>query len=150
MTQPFVHLRVHSEYSILDGIVRIPAYLQHCEAHNMPVAALTDVMNLFGVVKFYKQALAKKCKPILGADIVLQVEKELSTCTLLCKNSQGYRNLIELISKAYLARNEQDQPVIQWDYLCEKNQGLLVLSGAEQETLVGLCYARTLLVHSNI
>ena len=76
MTKPFVHLHLHSEYSIVDGTVRIPALMDQCVQDNMPAVSLTDQGNLFGLVKFYRKALASGIKPIIGVDLKLQDEDD--------------------------------------------------------------------------
>ena len=86
MSEPFIHLQVHSEYSIVDSIVRIDDYIKRAVELKMPAIALTDQNNLFALVKFYRKALQAGIKPIIGADIVLCYKKQLSHCTLLCKN----------------------------------------------------------------
>ena len=72
MTAPFVHLHLHTEYSIVDGTVRIPALIDRCVEEDMPAVALTDHGNLFGLVKFYRRALAAGVKPIIGVDLKLR------------------------------------------------------------------------------
>ena len=100
----FVHLRCHSEYSITDGIVRIDDYVDKAFDQNMPALALTDLNNVFGLVKFYKKAREKGIKPILGAD--LWIENEINRdqpyrLMLLCQTLDGYTKLCALISRAY-------------------------------------------------
>lgn len=129
MSASFIHLRTHSEYSLIDGIVRIDDYVQQAIELQMPAIALTDHMNLFGMVKFYRKALAAGIKPIIGADIVLQFEGETSACTLLCKDQEGYQNLTVLLSRAYLEGQQTQQPIIQWEWIATASAGLIVLSG---------------------
>ncbi|OGO90723.1 MAG: DNA polymerase III subunit alpha [Coxiella sp. RIFCSPHIGHO2_12_FULL_42_15] len=129
MSTVFVHLRVHSEYSMRDGIVRIDDYVKQVKTLQMPAAAITDHVNLFALVKFYRAALAEGIKPIIGADILLQHEEEVSQCTLLCKNQQGYQHLTVLLSRAYTEGQATQQPLIQWSWLAERAAGLIILSG---------------------
>ena len=101
----FVHLRCHSEYSITDGIVRIDDYVDKAFEENMPALALTDLNNVFGLVKFYKKAREKGIKPILGAD--LWIENEINRdqpyrILALCQNDKGYLALSEILTRAYL------------------------------------------------
>ena len=99
----FIHLRVHSEYSIVDGLFRTGSLIKSCVDHNMPAVALTDQSNLCGLVRFYKAANSAGVKPIVGADCWIQHEDESPVkVVLLCKNQQGYHNLTELLSQAYL------------------------------------------------
>jgi DNA polymerase-3 subunit alpha len=101
----FVHLRCHSEYSITDGIVRIDDYVNKAFEANIPALALTDLNNVFGLVKFYKAAREKGIKAILGAD--LWIENEINRdqpyrILALCQNDKGYLALSEILTRAYL------------------------------------------------
>ena len=92
----FVHLTVHSEYSLVDGVVRVPALLEQVEGMGMPAVALTDQSNVFAMVKFYRAAVARGIKPIIGADLWVgdSVEdREPSRVTLLCADGSGFRHL---------------------------------------------------------
>ena len=106
----FVHLRLHSEYSITDGIVRLDAALDCAVADAMPALALTDLGNLFGMVKFYTAARARGLKPIVGCDVWVCDEAEpgsqregAARLLLLVKNRQGYLRLCELLTGAYVS-----------------------------------------------
>lgn len=141
----FVHLRVHSEYSIVDGMLRLANLMQAAADDAMPAIALNDYGNCFALIKFYKQALSHGIKPILGADIEWSLGEENHTtyhCSLLCMNDQGYRNLKILLSKAYLEGQEQwGRPVVQWSWLQQYADGLIVLSGALQSDLASALLA---------
>ena len=104
MSPRFVHLRLHTEYSLVDSVIRVPQLMQTVAAMNMPAVALTDQGNLFALVKFYKAAQAQGIKPIIGADLQLRDIEADSSCsvTLLCCDTQGYRNLSILITRSYL------------------------------------------------
>ncbi len=130
MTTPFIHLRVHTEYSIVDGIVRIKELVKQAANANMPAIAVTDHVNLFALVKLYRAAIAAGVKPIIGADVVFEEEEGRSTATLLCKNDLGYRHLTELISRAYTEGQKEGEVLIQWEWLKAVKEGLIVLSGA--------------------
>jgi DNA polymerase-3 subunit alpha len=129
----FVHLHLHTEYSILDGIVRIPALLEKCRSLNMPAVALTDRGNLFGLVKFYRKALSSGIKPLIGVD--LQIANDAGTgdsdgLVLLCQNLHGYRNLTQLVTRTYLEGQHRGVPMARRDWLTpESCAGLLALSG---------------------
>jgi len=123
----FVHLQCHSEYSICDSLVRIPQLMDKAKAMRMPAIALTDYMNLFATVKFYRRAQSAGLKPILGADIVLDHEGKQTRETVLCANQTGYRNLTCLISQAYCDRGQGD-PIITWEALKLASDGLIILS----------------------
>lgn len=116
-----------------DGLVRIPALANAAQAMAMPAVALTDQDNLFAVVKFTRKVLAAGVKPIIGADITLatdQADGKTVVATLLCQNPTGYRNLIQIISMAYLEGQASGEPVVAWDWLVNHAEGLIVLSGA--------------------
>jgi DNA polymerase-3 subunit alpha len=128
----FVHLRCHSEYSITDGIVRIDDYVEKASIDNMPALALTDLNNVFGLVKFYKKAREKGIKPILGAD--LWIENEINRdqpyrILALCQNDKGYLALSEILTRAYLENQYRGRAEIKKSWLLEKNEGLIILSG---------------------
>ena len=94
----FVHLNCHSEYSIVDGILRLKPLIGKVAKFGMQAVALTDQSNLFGIVKFYKTAISMGVKPIIGCDVWLSNNNEYSErLTLLCQNNIGLKNLILLI-----------------------------------------------------
>ncbi|THE26059.1 DNA polymerase III subunit alpha [Vibrio cholerae O1 biovar El Tor] len=135
MSDPkFIHLRIHSDFSMVDGLSKVPPLVKKVAAMGMPAMALTDFTNLCGLVKFYSTAHNCGVKPIIGADFTLQSEEfgdELTKLTLLAKNNVGYKNLTLLISKAYLRGHVQHQPVIDKAWLVEHAEGLIVLSGGK-------------------
>ncbi|NNF66426.1 MAG: PHP domain-containing protein, partial [Gammaproteobacteria bacterium] len=133
MTEPatFVHLRVHSEYSLVDSTVRVKALMQVVAKAAMPAVALTDENNLFAMVKFYRAAEARGIKPIVGADLWLRPDDEHDPTrfTLLCQNKAGYSNLTRLLTRAYLENDNNGKTVIQRAWLESASEGLIVLSG---------------------
>ena len=134
MEVPFVHLRLHSEYSMMDGIVRIKPLVQQAAQMGMPAIALTDVTNFFGLVKFYKAAQSAGVKPICGADLQVlnPIEDGVSSwVTLLVLNQEGYRNLTKLISRAYQEGQVQGKPFVQRQWISDASDGLIVLTGRE-------------------
>ena len=126
---PFIHLKTHSEYSLVDSIVDIDTLVTRAVENKMPAIAITDRVNLFGLVKFYKKALESGVKPIIGADLIIKEDKEFFLLTALCKNQKGYANLRELISKAYLQGQVNGIPTISWEWLIAAREGLIILSG---------------------
>lgn len=129
----FVHLRVHSEYSLVDGVVRVKPLAKAVAKQQMPAVALTDQSNLFALVKFYRAVISQGVKPIVGVDIYLQGERvanELSRMTLLCLNNTGYLNLTRLISRSYIEGQMQGVATVKREWVKEANEGLLALSGA--------------------
>ena len=132
MTPQFVHLRLHSEYSLVDGLVRIKPLAKKVAEMGMPAVALTDFNNFFGLVKFYKATQAAGIKPILGADLLVQDETGEGKPTqllLLVADQSGYQNLTKLISRAYQEGQRQAVPMIMKSWLKDHNQGLIALSG---------------------
>ncbi|MGB2287500.1 MAG: DNA polymerase III subunit alpha [Porticoccaceae bacterium] len=132
MTAPFVHLRLHSEYSLVDGLIRIKPLAAKVAELGMPAVALTDFNNFFGLVKFYKACQANGVKPILGADMLVLNENGEGNATqlvLLVADQTGYQNLTKLLSKAYQEGQRQGVPTIRRSWLTESSDGLIALSG---------------------
>lgn len=126
----FVHLKCHTEYSVVDGLVTISGLLDAAKADAMPAVAITDLNNIFALVKFYKKARPMGIKPIAGAEVVVRFENTSSRVTLLCMNNQGYLHLSELLTQAYTQGQEKTgTPEVSWAWLEEKNKGLIALSG---------------------
>lgn len=133
MQQKFVHLKIHSEYSLIDGLVRIKPLLDDVIAKDMRAVAITDHCNLFAVVKFFQNALKKGVKPIIGCDIPWyypENPEQLFSMVLLCQNSIGYRNLTRLVSKGYLEGQDNGSVKINFNWILEHQEGLIALSGA--------------------
>ena len=136
MSPRFAHLRVHTEYSLVDSLVRVKDLVAACAERELPAVALTDECNLFAMVKFYRAAEAAGIKPILGADLWLDEPADRdqpSRFTLLCRNQEGFGNLTELISLAYTQGQHRGQPRIHRDWLTPTRcQGLIALSGGRE------------------
>ena len=135
MTARFVHLRLHTEYSLVDGLVRVKPLIKAVAAAGMPAVAVTDMSNMCALVKFYKTAMGGGIKPICGADIWLASRDEdgpLTRLTLLAMDAGGYRNLTELISRGWTEGQHNDLVVIQRDWLKQASAGLIALSGARE------------------
>ena len=130
----FVHLRLHSEYSVTDGIVRLDAAVRRAVEDGMPALALTDSANVFGMVKFYRAARAAGVKPLIGADCWIQNASETdkpSRLLLLCASRAGYLRLCELLSRAWLKNQHRARAEIARSWLRESGtEGLIALSGA--------------------
>ena len=132
MKNEFVHLRLHSEYSLVDGLVSIKPLAAKAADMAMPAVALTDFNNFFGLIKFYKASQAAGVKPIVGADLLVLDEDGEGSPTqlvLLAADQQGYKNLTNLISKAYQDGQRMGVPTIKRSWLPEFSQGLIALSG---------------------
>ena len=131
MKASFIHLNVHSEFSIRDSLISIDHLVALAEQQRMPAVALTDYSNLFGMIKFFKKARAKGIKPIIGAQVRVLDDTEVSQMTLLCQNEQGFSHLKQLLSKAYLeGQTAEGQPQVKRDWVVEYSSGLIALSGA--------------------
>lgn len=132
--QNFVHLRLHSEYSMVDGICRINPTIEKIAELDMPAVALTDHANFCGLIKFYKKSRALGIKPIVGVDLMVNDESsdsESFRIAVLCMNDQGYLNAKILISKAYQENQKRGVPTVNKSWFKELNEGLIVLSGAK-------------------
>ena len=131
----FVHLRLHTEFSIVDGTNRVDDVVQAAADDGQPALAITDLNNLFGAIKFYKAAQAKGVKPLIGADVWVQAtgreDAPLARLLLLVQNQQGYLNLCELLSRAWTHEPIKGQSVMRLAWLQERSAGLLALSGAQ-------------------
>jgi DNA polymerase III subunit alpha len=128
----FVHLRLHTEYSLVDGIVRVPELMSAVSAAGMPAVALTDQSNLFAMVKFYKEALAAGVKPLIGVDAWIREagERAPSRIVFLCQNLVGYRHLTQLVTRSFLEGQQRGAPMLERRWLQgDMLQGLIVLSG---------------------
>ena len=131
MLPRFVHLKVHSDFSMINGLAKVKPLVKNAVANNMVAMALTDFSNFCGLVKFYGEALSSGLKPIIGADILVRAipeTEELDELTLLAKNNTGYHNITMLLSKAY-QQGYVDLPVVEKEWLTEYNEGIIVLSG---------------------
>ncbi|MCP3679696.1 MAG: DNA polymerase III subunit alpha [Gammaproteobacteria bacterium] len=132
-TTTFAHLHLHSEFSLIDGIIRIKPLMQRCVELNMPAVAITDQSNLFAVVKFYRACLNAGVKPIIGAEVWLENRDDHQnpfSLLLLCQNLAGYHNLLTLVSRGYTEGQENGRPTLQYHWLEQHNDGLIALSAA--------------------
>jgi len=134
LNQSFVHLRMHSEYSLVDGVVQIDALMDRVAAAGMPAVAITDHVNLFALVKFVTAAQKAGIKPIVGVDLLIyEGEGEPpSRLTLLCRSQQGYKNLTRLVTRIYVDGQRLGAPVLNRVWLEGANEGLIALSGGRE------------------
>ncbi len=131
----FIHLRVHSDYSMCDGLKKVKPIVTKAAELNMPAIAITDQTNLCGLVKYYHAAHNAGVKPIIGCDVWVksdELENELFRLVILATNNKGYKNLTELISKAYLRGHIQNKAVIEKSWLVEYKEGLILLSAGRE------------------
>lgn len=136
MVRMFVHLRLHTEFSVVDGTNRIDEVVAAAAADQQPALAITDLSNLFGTVKFYKETRGAGVKPLIGADLWVQVPGKdpgapAARLLLLVQSRQGYLNLSEIITRAWTKNVVRDQAVVKLEWLQELNEGLIALSGAQ-------------------
>lgn len=148
MAQPqFVHLHLHTEYSLLDGAIRIGDLMQKAAGFGMPAVALTDHGNLFGAVEFFQAAQKAGLRPIIGCEVYVapgsMMEKKSSSAkeaashfTLLAQTNEGYRNLVKLVSAAHL-EGFYYKPRVDHDLMARHSKGLVALSGCLQSELAG-------------
>ena len=133
MQPKFIHLHLHTEYSIIDGLVKVEELIDQCVKNNIPSIAITDLCNFFTLIKFYKTAIENGIKPIIGTDILVE-DAFSSHLTLLCQNNIGYKNLIKLISRAYISGSKiNNVPSVKLSWFKELNEGIIVLSGQFSE-----------------
>lgn len=131
MSSPFIHLHLHTEYSLSDGLLRIDELIARAVALEQPAIAITDQSNLFATIKFYQAAIKAGIKPIIGAECWIensQFPEQPFRLVLLCQNQQGYQNLIHLISRSYV-EGRVDKPILQRSWFIKYSTGLIALSG---------------------
>ena len=132
----FVHLRLHSEYSLADSIIQVKPLAAAVRERQMPAVALTDRSNLFGLIKFYRACLDQGVKPLIGVDVRYSSEissqgvPEICRAAVLAMNQDGYRNLLKLVSEAY--QSGSSRGVLDRQQLFERGEGLLVLCGGRE------------------
>ena len=142
----FVHLRQHTEFSVVDGTLRIDDVVAAAAADGQPALGLSDLSNLFGAIKFYKAARGAGIKPVLGAEVFVQGlggaeaplpgqpvppnAQSLPRVLLLVQSHQGYLNLSELLARGWTRNVQRDQAVLTWEWLQALNEGLILVSGA--------------------
>ncbi len=132
----FVHLRIHTEYSVVDGTLRVAEAAAAARADGQPALAITDLANLFGAVKFYKACRAAGVKPIVGADLWLEPvaalgERAPSRLLVLVQDLRGWHSLSELLARAWTTNVQRNQAWVRWDWLAELGEGLIVLAGGD-------------------
>jgi len=131
----FVHLRVHTAYSLLEGALKIPQLIDLVKKHSMPAIAITDTANLFGALEFSQACAKAGVQPIIGTQIKIAMHRHaldlrtLPSVVLLVQTEQGYKNLLALMRMIYTTPNAQGVPYISFDQLKEHSQGLMCLSG---------------------
>lgn len=134
MTASFIHLRLHTEFSLVDSVVRIKPLVQKLVDMGMPACAVTDQCNFFGLIKFYNAAQGAGVKPIAGCDFWVNApdaEDSPTLLTLLAMNEAGYKSITDLISRAYQHGQRQGVPYVNREWVSEHGEGTIVLSGGK-------------------
>lgn len=131
----FVHLRLHTEFSVVDSTNRIDEVIKAAAKDGQPAMAITDLNNLFGAIKFYKEGRGKGVKPLIGAELIIEGlggdPAALSRIIVLVQNKQGYLNISELIARAFTQNVVKNQAVVKMAWMKELNEGLICLAGAQ-------------------
>ena len=134
--RPFAHLHLHSQYSLLDGAIRIPDLVSRVKELNQPAVAITDHGVMFSAVQFMAEAKKQEIKPIIGCELYVMAEGKYTErtktksnhATILVKNDQGYLNLSKLVSEAFI-NGFYYKPRVDMELLAENSEGLICLSG---------------------
>jgi DNA polymerase-3 subunit alpha len=134
MSPRFIHLRLHTEYSLADSVIRVPELMQAVKAADMPAVGLSDLGNLFALIKFYEEAQDVGLKPIVGADLHVREgdNGESALITLLCCDHAGYLNLSALITRSYLEGQKRGRPLLEREWFTGRSSGLIALSGGRE------------------
>jgi DNA polymerase-3 subunit alpha len=135
MPQPFVHLHLHSEFSLVDSTLRLKQLVERAKEMGMPAVAVTDQFNMFALVKFYQAAVEAGIKPIVGADVLVSNPEDpdhASRLVLLCQNREGYLNLCQLLSKGYQEGQYHGVPYLRRDWVTAHSGGLIALSAGRE------------------
>ena len=134
----FVHLRTHTEFSVVDGMLRIDALAAAARADGQGALAISDLNNLFGAVKFYRACRGKGVKPLIGVDLLMEPngglpggDRQASRLLLLVQNPKGYHNLCELLARGWVSNAQRAQAWMKWEWLAELGDGLIALSGGD-------------------
>lgn len=128
MPEQFIHLHIHSAYSLAEGAIPIKTLVKKCTLMEMPAVAVTDSSNLFGTMEFSLEASKAGIQPIIGAKIL--VSDDENQLVLLVQSERGYQNLCHLISDSYIHSDGVSKPRISWEDLRKFSEGLICLSGA--------------------
>lgn len=133
----FVHLGVHTEFSITESIVRIPDLMKSAVQDSMPALAMTDLSNLHAAVKFYTSCIKKGIKPILGS--VIRLNDESHRMTLLAMNNEGWRSLTEVVSRGFIEGQQLSIPCVKKEWVLEQAPGMIALLGIKSDVGEMLC-----------
>ena len=132
MANEFVHLHVHTEFSLVDGICRISNLIDQSRLLQMPAVAMTDVSNIYGAVKFYKRCMVRGIKPIIGVELAVSTNHTVQSqprIVLLCRNNDGYRFLCELLSELHIGSKVGSEIVVDKQLLDRGGSDHIAISG---------------------
>ena len=135
MPQPFVHLHLHSEFSLVDSTLRLKQLVARAKEMGMPAVAVTDQFNMFALVKFYRAAIAEGIKPIAGADVLISNPEDpdhANRLVLLCQDKKGYLNLCQLLSQGYQEGQHHGIPYLRREWISQHSDGLIALSAGRE------------------
>ena len=137
----FVHLHVHTEYSISDSIIRIESLVDTVSKYRMPAVGIADLNKMFGAVKLYKRCIEAGVKPLIGVEALIENpadEKSPFSLVLICQDNDGYRSMCQLLTRAHQESRKGEQPNLKKSWLAGCTDGLIALSGA-QSGEIGQC-----------
>ena len=125
----FNHLKIHTQYSICEGAIKIDTLSEYCKKNKILSVGISDTSNLSGALDFSEKISKSGSQPIIGSQIKFKFKGKIGLIPIIAKNELGYKNLIELSSKSYLSNNEMNDPYCEIDDLFYFKKGLIVLSG---------------------
>ena len=126
----FIHLKIHTQYSICEGALRILDLAKHCKINQIKAAGLCDSNNLCGALEFSELIAKSKTQPIIGSQISIIFKNNMCKLPLFAKDLEGYKNLIKLSSKSFLERKSDEEPHCKIEDLFANNPGLILLTGS--------------------
>ena len=146
LTTDFIHLRVHSAYSLAEGAIKLKDLIPLCQQNDMPAVAVTDTNNLFGAMEFSLAAAKSGVQPIIGCQLAIarpewEAKDDISSLEdpdqllFLVQNELGYKNLVKLVSKAHIESDDQSLPHIEWNDLEKYNEGIICLTAGPKGTI---------------
>lgn len=144
MTPQFIHLRMHSEYSVTDSTVRLDSAIKKVKEQGVGALGLTDLNNIFGGLIFYTHARKAGVKAIMGCDLIIENESDREKpyrMAVLCQNHDGYKNLCEIQTHAWLKNQYMGRGETKLQWLFDHNEGLIILSGGPEGEIAQLCLA---------
>ena len=130
INRTFNHFKIHTQYSICEGAVKIDKLKDYCKKHKIKSLGLSDTYNLSGALEFSENLSSIGTQPIIGTQILFKYKNHFGLIPLIAKNNQGYKNLIKLSSKSYLENPESTDPHCDLNDLVNNSEGIIVLTGS--------------------